>query len=254
MIKKELFYILYNKNSPRNKNKNYGPLDARIFLRDLSLPVAYFLAKVGIKPHTVTTTFLIISIVANIIFIIPSIYTLIILIIFHEIAQLLDCVDGQLARYQGISSKFGERLDSLAHSMISGTFMLAFGIRLYLQNNEAMVLILGSIGAFAKAFEHQFEIDRDLVLDTVGIKRFYYKSKILQNLIYFIQSMITEIRIFAFMVLIMELIFQGIVNINIESVSFSVLVLFSFLESVLYKTFITYKQLRFVEFKTWKGW
>lgn len=254
MISQREFYELYNKNSPFNKNRNLGAIDAKLFLRDLSLPVAYFCAKKGISANTITVVFLLISLLANALFAIPSIYTILSLIIIHETAQLLDCVDGQLARYHGVSSKYGKSFDTLAHVLISGTFMLAFGIRLYLQDNQIIFLILGGVGAFAKSFEQQLEIEKISILEALTLKKIYYHSRLGRYFMYGFQSMITEVRIFVVGILLLTLIQPIVTGIRLVELSFVVMVLVTFLESLVYRIYLSIKQLNLVERKVWKGW
>lgn len=254
MMSRKKFYKLYNKNSPKNKNRNSGPIDARLLLRDLSLPVAYFLARRGVSANKITLIFLAISLLANALFIIPSFYTLILLIILLEIAQLLDCVDGQLARYQGISSKLGHNFDTLAHVLITGTFIIAFGIRLYLQTDQVMFLILSSIGAFFKAFEHQIEVSKLPITESFAIRRYYQSSKIIRYIVYGLETIVREIRVFAILILFLTLVQRFVLNINLVGLSLVALVLFAFLESFVYRIHLMLKQVKTVEYKVWKGW
>lgn len=253
MVTIKEFYNLYNKNSPYNKKRQFGPIDAKLFLRDLSLPVAYFCAKKDVSANLVTIIFLVVSLIGNALFIIPSIYTLIALVILHEVGQLLDCVDGQLARFHGVTSNFGENFDGLAHVLISGTFMLAFGLRLYSENGQAIFLILAGVGAFSKAFEHQLINAQETILDNSQIKKLYSGSKIRRYLVYGIESVASEVRIFAIIILALVSI-QKIINVNLVEISFIIFVVYSLFENLIYKIYLTIKQLNFVEVKAWKGW
>src|SRR5438045_3050671 len=132
MISKETFYTLYNKNSPENKNRHIGPIDARLFLRDLSLPIAYEFAKQRVSPHVVTAFCLFLSLLGNSLLFFPSTLLIFFVFVLHEAAQLFDCVDGQLARYNGVSSDYGEEFDTLVHVLTSSTFVLCLGIHLYI--------------------------------------------------------------------------------------------------------------------------
>lgn len=254
MISQREFYELYNKNSPFNKKRDDGPIDCRLFLRDLSLPVAYLCAKKGVSANTITVVFLVISLLANALFVIPSIYSILFLIVIHVTAQLLDCVDGQLARYHGVSSKYGENFDTLAHVLISGTFMLAFGIRLYLQDDQIIFLILGGVGAFTKAFQQQLEIKKISILEASTLKKIYYHSRLRRYLVYGFQSMISEVRIFAIGILLLTLIQPIVTGIRLVELSFVVMVSVTFLESLVYRIYLSIKQLNLVERKIWKGW
>ncbi|OGE07927.1 hypothetical protein A3I53_04530 [Candidatus Curtissbacteria bacterium RIFCSPLOWO2_02_FULL_40_13b] len=254
MISQKEFYELYNKNSKRNISRNSGPIDARLFLRNLSLPIAYLLAKNNVSANAVTVVFLLIALAGNFLLVIPSVFTIILLIIFHEVAWLFDCVDGQLARYHGTFSKYGENFDTLSHVIVSGTFMLAFGTRIYLESGQAMFLLLGGIGAFAKAFEQQLEISKKSISESPKVKSMYYHSKIRKYIVYGVQTIITEIRIFSIVVLILTLIQPNTIRINFVELSFIAMVLVVFLESFVYKIYLSIKQLGFVERKVWKGW
>jgi len=254
MMSRQKFYELYNKNSPFNKKRNLGPIDARLLLRDLSLPVAYFCAKKRVSANMVTAIFLAISLLANLLFVIPSLYTIVSLILIHVVAQFLDCVDGQLARYHGVSSKSGENFDSLAHVLISGSFMLAFGIRLYLQSNQIIFLILGGVGAFARAFKLQPLKEQKTILGIPSLKKIYYHIRLGRYIAYGFQHIITEIRFFAFGILLLTLIQPIIPIIKLVELSFFTLFLVTFLESLVYTTYLTIKQAAFRRHKVWKGW
>ncbi len=173
MPSKQVFYELYNKNSPKNPKKKIGPVDAKLLLRDLSLPVAYSLAKIGVSANTVTVAFLIISLIGNTLFIIPSIYTLLVLIILGEFAQLLDCVDGQLARFHGTTSLYGRYFDKLSHELINGSFLFAFGIRVFLET-QSPIFDFRRYRSFQRSFWTRFShFKKYLFPSSMGYKSSY---------------------------------------------------------------------------------
>jgi len=253
VITKKEFYLLYNKNSPRNRKRNIGPIDAKLFLRDLSLPVAYLLAKFGISANAITILFLLISIAGNVLFAIPSLLTLILLIVLQELAQMLDCVDGQLARYYGVSSKYGEDFDSVAHILTSGTFMLALGLRFYFQTGLVVFLVLGGIGAFSKAFEHQLEISDDSIVKNESIAKFIKGSFVRKLFVYSFQSLISGVRFYAMLLLILTLL-EAFLNFELAAASVVFYVAIVFADSLLYKVYLTYRKLAIVERKKFGGW
>jgi len=254
MPSKQVFYELYNKNSPKNPKKKIGPVDAKLLLRDLSLPVAYSLAKIGVSANTVTVAFLIISLIGNTLFIIPSIYTLLVLIILGEFAQLLDCVDGQLARFHGTTSLYGRYFDKLSHELINGSFLFAFGIRVFLETHNPLYLILGGIGAFSVAFGQDLVISKNTFFHQAWVINLLTKSRISRLCVYIFQGIVTEVRIFGIFLLLSFAINLILPKIPVEKISFVSIIIIIFLENTIYRVYITLNRLKDIENKSWKGW
>lgn len=254
MITKKTFYELYNKNSPRNPNRHIGPIDARLFLRDLSLPIAYAFAKYRASAHTVTALLLILSLLGNFIAVIPSFWSLVAMVILLEIGQLLDCVDGQLARYYGSASKFGKTLDTLVHIIISVTFFLAVGLRFYVQSNQPLLLLLGGIGAFAITFDHPMLVKGQTIIQNSSFQHLFIHSRFRRYVVYAIQSIISEARFTALSLLILTAI-ERVVSIPLVVPGFFLLVFVVFAENIIYPLVKIGAQLpkkRDVSEKEWK--
>lgn len=249
MISQKEFYKLYNKNSPRNKNRNIGPIDAKLFLRDMSLPVAYVMAKHNVNANIITFLFFVISFIGNALFIIPTFYTFLIMVILHEISQILDCVDGQLARYRGEYSKYGELYDEFAHTLTGMSFMMAFGIRLYLETGQIIFLILGGIGMGARAFD----ILEKHTTKTIIENEYSNKLKPIIKKLYFIY-VFDEVRLFAMVTLAVYIVQLLFFEINLVAFIFIGYVLFAFLDRIVYKFALVIKKSFAVEKKEWKGW
>lgn len=149
MISKKIFFELYNRNSPKNKSRDIGHIANRYYRRNLSLHIAYSLAQLGVSANSVTLGFLVISLIANVLFVVPNVFTLITLIIIYEIAYVLDSVDGQLARFYGTFSIFGELLDTFSETIIWGSFVIAFGVRLYFETGNPIYIVLGGLGSLS---------------------------------------------------------------------------------------------------------
>jgi phosphatidylglycerophosphate synthase len=254
MITKEKFYYLYNKNSPKNSKRKAGPIDAKIVLRDLSLPIAYFLAKKRVSANLVSVVFLLLGVTANSFIVIPGIFSLIISLFLHEITQLIDCVDGQLARYYGSAFKEGEKFDTLITILITGTFMIGFGARLYFQTNNPIFLFLGGLGAFLKAFEHQLIVEKSTLLDLGFAQKLRSKSNFFRFVTYGIESIITEVRLFCAVLLILNIANMFFNAINFEQVAFSILIVFAFAENLLLRIYLAYTSLSRAKKRAWEGW
>lgn len=249
------FYVLYNKNSPNNAYRKEGNIDARLFLRDLSLPLAYLCAKYNLNANFVTILFLIIGVVSNLLLLDMSLITLFILFLIHEFVQLLDCVDGQLARYNGTQSENGKVLDILVHKLISTSFMLILGLQLTRTTGNQSFMILGSLAAISFVFDnHEHENP------TVGTKNFKFgrKSPIIINIInWFVLQIITifdEVRFYIFALFLMALIQTLIPNIDLIAITFIISAFTLFSSKVVFQTYLLFKSTNHFTSDSWKGW
>lgn len=252
MISKKEFYILCNKNSPKNKNRHNGPLDARLFLRDLSVHVAYFFAQRNISANTATILFLAVSVLGNFLIAIPSLLTLVIAILLYEVGQMLDCVDGQLARFYGIRSAYGEKLDNFSHILIHATSTIGIGWRLYATSTNPIFLILGAVGAVAFAVDNNHHhgaeptsanaAERKSKLTDPG----WYKKQVV--------FLIEEIRVFAVFLLICYLIQMYFLPIPLVELVYAFACLYVFVDNVVLGFISSVKKAAIVEKTTWKGW
>lgn len=86
----------------------------RIFYRPIGFRIAKMLRNTGITPNMVTILSIFVGAAAGPLFYYNHLIYTIIGILCLIIANILDCVDGQLARLTGIKSKIGRILDGLA--------------------------------------------------------------------------------------------------------------------------------------------
>lgn len=106
----------------------------RIFYRPLGYKIAKLLQNTGITPNAVTIISIFVGIAAGVLWYFPYDIGLAILGILALVsANILDCVDGQLARLTGIKSEVGRILDGVAGDLWFLTIYIAFAHRLGLQ-------------------------------------------------------------------------------------------------------------------------
>ncbi len=87
----------------------------RVFYRPIGYVIAKALTKTGITPNMVTIFSIFVGSGAGICFFFPySLKYALLGIMFLVVANILDCVDGQLARMTGIKSEIGRILDGFA--------------------------------------------------------------------------------------------------------------------------------------------
>ena len=110
------------------------------FWRLLVKKPSYFLSAIfisfGVKPNTVTYLSLYLSIIAFLVFVfLPSEYYLLAAILLN-LWNILDAVDGNIARYTGKTSLFGHFLDTVACYFTIALSFLAIGLAADQSNNR----------------------------------------------------------------------------------------------------------------------
>lgn len=106
----------------------------RIFYRPIGFKIAKAIKNTGITPNMVTILSIFVGVSAGIFWWFPYDIGLAFLGIFALIfANILDCVDGQLARMTGIKSEVGRILDGFAGDLWFASVYIAFAHRLNMQ-------------------------------------------------------------------------------------------------------------------------
>ncbi len=106
----------------------------RSFYRPIGFKIAKALKNTGITPNMVTILSVFVGMCAGIAWWFPyNVSCAVIGILALVFANILDCVDGQLARMTGIKSEVGRILDGLAGDLWFASIYIAFAHRLNLQ-------------------------------------------------------------------------------------------------------------------------
>lgn len=103
----------------------------RIFYRPLGFVIAKALKNTGVTPNMITILSIFVGLGAGIMFYFPHHLTFTIYgILFLVCANILDCVDGQLARLTGIKSEIGRILDGFAGDLWFFCIYVSLALRL----------------------------------------------------------------------------------------------------------------------------
>lgn len=102
----------------------------RIFYRPIGFRIARLLRGTGITPNMVTVISIFVGAAVGFMFYHESLTYNIIGILLLIIANILDCVDGQLARLTGIKSAIGRILDGFAGDIWFASIYIGFALRL----------------------------------------------------------------------------------------------------------------------------
>ncbi|MDD4514144.1 CDP-alcohol phosphatidyltransferase family protein [Massilibacteroides sp.] len=102
----------------------------RVFYRPIGFRIARLLKDTGITPNVITIISIFVGGVVGYFFYVNNIVYTIIGILLLVFANILDCVDGQLARMTGIKSAIGRILDGMAGDIWFTSIYIGFALRL----------------------------------------------------------------------------------------------------------------------------
>lgn len=134
-------------NKQKHEDEDFKKEDITIRLsRSIATPIVNLIYPFNaITPNRVTWLGFIINLIgAGILIIAETNFVLLFLVgLFYWLSALLDCVDGQLARMRGISSKLGSWIDNVLEDGKGFPFFIALGIHIQ-DANGLFTLQLGS--------------------------------------------------------------------------------------------------------------
>lgn len=114
----------------------------RVFYRPIGFVIANKLKGTGITPNMITILSIFVGSVAGILWYFPYSLTFAFIgILSLIVANILDCVDGQLARLTGIKSEIGRILDGVAGDLWFLLIYIAFAHRLNVEYNTELFWI-----------------------------------------------------------------------------------------------------------------
>jgi Phosphatidylglycerophosphate synthase len=102
----------------------------RVFYRPIGYRIALLLRGTGITPNIVTIISIFFGVGAGLLFYPTDIWMNVIGILLLIIANILDCVDGQLARLTGIKSVVGRVLDGVAGDLWFVSIYICLALRI----------------------------------------------------------------------------------------------------------------------------
>lgn len=102
----------------------------RIFYRPIGFRIARLLRGTGVTPNMITVISIFVGAAAGFMFYRDDLPHAVYGILFLILANILDCVDGQLARLTGIKSAIGRILDGFAGDIWFASIYIGFALRL----------------------------------------------------------------------------------------------------------------------------
>ena len=101
----------------------------RLYMRDLSPYLSAFFIRLGVPPNPITYLMMAFGVLAGVVVAFGGLWAAIAAFLMVQIYLLLDCSDGEVARYTGRTSVAGIYLDRIGHYLSEVALLIGLGIR-----------------------------------------------------------------------------------------------------------------------------
>ena len=125
----------------------------RIFYRPIGFRIARMLRNTGVTPNMITVISIFVGAATGFFFDHADLVHTVIGILFLIFANILDCVDGQLARLTGIKSKIGRILDGFAGDIWFACIYIGLAMRLANETGSHWFFALALLSALSHLFQ-----------------------------------------------------------------------------------------------------
>ena len=119
----------------------------RFFVWKISAPITYLLVRTPISANQVTVIQEIIGTIGAIMLAVPSIKIMLLGIFLIQFGFILDCVDGEVARYKGQSSVRGVFLDLIGHQIVIPFYIFFTSLGVFVRTGQIDAFVVGFLGA-----------------------------------------------------------------------------------------------------------
>jgi phosphatidylglycerophosphate synthase len=131
---------LRDKTQKENEPEPY----AKYIIRPISILFTWLFVRTPITANQVTLLQEIIGIVGSIFFIKGNFVVGALLL---QLGYILDCSDGEVARWKNQQSKQGKFLDLIGHMIVIPFYYFGLGLGIYLQQGQIITIIMGFLAA-----------------------------------------------------------------------------------------------------------
>jgi len=135
----------------------------RAYMRRVSPGATWIFARLGWPPNAVTAGFIACGLAAGAVLAVPGLAAAIGAALLIQAYLLLDCADGELARWSGRTSAAGVYLDGIGHYLAEAALLAGLGIRAQGQLGLAGGYVSAGLAAAALAVLVKAETDNVIV-------------------------------------------------------------------------------------------
>lgn len=108
--------------------RNAEHWSGRLYLRHISIYLTRFLVPTGISANGVTWLMGFVGVAAAALLVVAEWWVLAACLVLLQLQVLIDCADGEVARWRGTSSAAGIYIDRIGHYLTEGLLPIGFGI------------------------------------------------------------------------------------------------------------------------------
>jgi phosphatidylglycerophosphate synthase len=101
----------------------------RLYMREISLHIDPYLVNTKITPNQLTYLMVVVGVLGGAALLIPGLPGAILAVVLFQVYLLLDCVDGEVARWRKQTSITGVYLDRIGHYLCEAALLVGFGVR-----------------------------------------------------------------------------------------------------------------------------
>lgn len=132
--------------------------------RRISIPLSFFMARLGISPNTITTTVLLLTLVGSFLAGTGEYWWIVAGTFIFQLASILDGSDGEVARLTLRESRFGNFYGRFSGSLRYFLFFEALGFSAYLDTKREIyllaMLVLGALAFYSLSQMATFAVKR----------------------------------------------------------------------------------------------
>ncbi|AVH57920.1 MULTISPECIES: CDP-alcohol phosphatidyltransferase family protein [Streptomyces] len=122
----ELRHVIHPPGKLESRAEHWA---GRLYMRALSLRVTRHLLGTRISPNQITVVMVFAGVLSGVALALPGLGGAVLSIVFMQLYLLLDCVDGEVARWRRQFSPLGVYLDRLGAYLADAAVMVGMGIR-----------------------------------------------------------------------------------------------------------------------------
>lgn len=138
----------------------------RLYMREISLHLDPYLVNTRISPNQLTYLMVVVGVIGGAVLLVPGLTGAILAVVLFQIYLLLDCVDGEVARWRKQTSITGVYLDRIGHYLCEAALLIGFGVRgadVFHQNGTSTNWLWAFLGTLAALGAILIKAETDLV-------------------------------------------------------------------------------------------
>ncbi|MFI5755194.1 CDP-alcohol phosphatidyltransferase family protein [Streptomyces sp. NPDC051569] len=138
----------------------------RMYMREISLHIDPYLVNTRITPNQLTYLMVVVGVIGGAVLLVPGLTGAILAVVLFQIYLLLDCVDGEVARWRKQTSITGVYLDRIGHYLCEAALLVGFGVRgadVFHENGTSTNWLWAFLGTLAALGAILIKAETDLV-------------------------------------------------------------------------------------------